>query len=57
MEPVVLDFEGKKVELTGTAEKQYAQWRELLRRIYEAETGFASEMPDLSDSSKENGSK
>jgi hypothetical protein len=41
MKPVVLDFEGKKYKLTGTAVEQYAQWRHLLRKRYFAETGFA----------------
>lgn len=41
MQPVVMEFEGKKYELTGSAEEQYKRWRELLREIYYAETGFA----------------
>jgi hypothetical protein len=41
MQPVVLEFEGKKYELTGSAEEQYKRWRELLREIYYTETGFA----------------
>lgn len=41
METVVVDFEGKKVELTGTAQEQYRQWRELLQQIWDEETGFA----------------
>ena len=40
MKPVVLEFEGKQYELTGSAEEQFQQWRELLRQIYYAETGF-----------------
>ncbi|MBW2193173.1 MAG: hypothetical protein JRF27_05225 [Deltaproteobacteria bacterium] len=40
MQPVVMEFEGKKVELTGSAEAQFNQWRELLRKIYITETGF-----------------
>ena len=40
MKPVVMEFEGKKYELTGSAEQQYKRWRELLREIYYAETGF-----------------
>ncbi|UCF92405.1 MAG: hypothetical protein JSW39_29755, partial [Desulfobacterales bacterium] len=50
MKPVVMDFEGKKIELTGTAEEQYARWRELLRRIYYEETGF--DPPDARESEK-----
>jgi len=45
MKPVVMEFQGKKYELTGSAEEQYARWRELLRKIYYAETGFG---PDAS---------
>ncbi|MDX1777619.1 MAG: hypothetical protein R3339_01955, partial [Thermodesulfobacteriota bacterium] len=41
MKPIVMEFEGKKYELKGSAEEQYKQWRELLREIYYAETGFA----------------
>ena len=40
MQPVVMEFEGKQYELTGSAEEQFQQWRELLRQIYYAETGF-----------------
>jgi hypothetical protein len=40
MKPVVMEFQGKKYELTGSAEEQYERWRELLRRIYYEETGF-----------------
>jgi hypothetical protein len=50
MEPVVMEFQGKKYELTGSAEEQYAQWRELLRQIYYAETGF----DQVEDSGEEN---
>ena len=40
MKPAVMEFEGKKYELTGSAEEQYNKWRELLREIYYAETGL-----------------
>ena len=45
MEPITMEFEGKKYELTGSAEEQYEQWQELLRKIYEAETGFSLNTP------------
>jgi hypothetical protein len=35
-----MEFQGKTYELTGSAEEQYRRWRELLRQIYDAETGF-----------------
>ena len=40
MEPVVIELEGKQIELTGTAQEQFAQWRQILRERYRAETGF-----------------
>ena len=40
MQPVVMEFEGRQYELTGSAEEQFNQWRALLRSIYFAETGF-----------------
>ncbi|MBW1895459.1 MAG: hypothetical protein JRI47_00220 [Deltaproteobacteria bacterium] len=43
MEPVIMEFEGKRYELTGTAEQQYKRLRELLREIYREETGFDQE--------------
>ena len=45
MKPVVMEFQGKKYELTGSAEQQFKRWRELLRKIYEAETGFDPDSP------------
>ena len=41
--PYVLDVEGRTIELTGTADAQYEQWRGILQEIYVAETGNASE--------------
>jgi len=46
MKPVVIEFEGKQYELTGSAKEQFNQWRALLRKIYFAETGF-NPGPDL----------
>lgn len=40
MKPVVMEFEGQQYKLTGSAEEQFQQWRELLRKIYYTETGF-----------------
>ncbi len=41
--PFVLDIEGRTVELTGTADAQYKQWRKILREIYAEETGLPVE--------------
>jgi hypothetical protein len=38
--PLVVEVEGETHELTGSAEVQYGKWRDLLKRIYEAETGL-----------------
>ena len=40
MKPILVEFEGQTYELTGPAEEQFKRWRELLRDIYRAETGF-----------------
>ena len=45
MKPIVMEFEGKQYELTGSAQEQFVAWRKLLRQIYYAETGFG---PDSS---------
>jgi len=50
MQPIVMEFEGKKYELTGSAEEQFKYWRELLRQIYITETGFN---PDNSSEQKD----
>ncbi|KPK19453.1 MAG: hypothetical protein AMK69_24225 [Nitrospira bacterium SG8_3] len=50
MKPIVLEFQGEKYELTGSAEEQYRSWRKLLREIYYTETGFAE--PDASEKDK-----
>lgn len=41
--PMVVEIEGRTVELTGSIEEQYQKWRKLLREIYINETGFAFE--------------
>ena len=38
--PMVVNIEGQERRLTGTAEAQYEGWRQLLREIHQAETGF-----------------
>lgn len=39
-EPLVIEVEGKTIQLTGSAEQQYAKWRNMLRQIYARETGL-----------------
>ena len=52
MEPVVMEFEGRQYELTGSAEEQFTQWRALLRKIYYAETGFAPDTDENTSGSE-----
>jgi hypothetical protein len=47
--PLVVNVDGEEVRLTGSAEVQYAKWRQLLRRIYAAETGLGSDVEALPD--------
>jgi hypothetical protein len=41
--PYVLDIEGRTIELSGTAQEQYAQWRKLLKKIYIQETSLPAQ--------------
>ena len=47
MKPMVVDVDGEVLELTGSAEAQYQQWRELMREMYQAETGLLTPEPSL----------
>jgi hypothetical protein len=40
MTPLLVEVEGKVLQLTGSVEAQYASWRELLREIFATETGL-----------------
>jgi hypothetical protein len=44
-EPLVVEVEGQTRRLTGSAEQRFREWRELLREIYQAETGLAPPPP------------
>jgi hypothetical protein len=43
--PQVVEVEGHTLRLTGTAEDQYREWRKLLKKLYEEETGAAAAPP------------
>lgn len=45
VQPQVVDVEGRTLRLTGTAEEQYKEWRELLHQLYLEETGAAPAPP------------
>ena len=40
VQPIVVDIEGRTLQLKGSAEDQYAEWRRLLKELYENETGL-----------------
>ncbi len=39
-QPLVVEVQGETHKLTGSAESQYQQWRNLLRQLYATETGL-----------------
>jgi hypothetical protein len=39
VEPVVTEVEGRTVKLSGSVDQQYQEWREILRKLFAAETG------------------
>ena len=40
---MILEIQGTQHRLTGTADAQYEEWRQLLRQIFIAESGFVPE--------------
>jgi hypothetical protein len=42
VQPQVVDVEGRTLRLSGTAEEQYKEWRELLHQLYLEESGAAA---------------
>ena len=47
--PQVIELEDRTVMLSGNVEEQYAQWRELLADIYQAEVGLLEATPSTSN--------
>jgi hypothetical protein len=45
VQPMVVEVEGRTLQLKGTAEEQYHEWRRLLKELYENETGLQVQMP------------
>lgn len=45
VQPLVVEVEGRTLQLKGTAEEQFQEWRKLLRELYENETGLAVAAP------------
>ena len=47
--PVLVEVEGRRLRLEGSAEAQYTEWRNLLSELFENETGFGEEPDDLNE--------
>jgi DNA-binding transcriptional MerR regulator len=47
VEPLVVDIQGTEHRLTGTADIQYQEWKDLLRELYREETGFTPEEMEI----------
>jgi hypothetical protein len=45
VQPMVVEVEGRTLQLRGTAEEQYHEWRRLLKELYENETGLPVQTP------------
>jgi hypothetical protein len=43
VQPLVVEIQGTQHRLTGTADVQYQEWRDLLRELFISETGFVPE--------------
>jgi hypothetical protein len=43
IKPMVIEVKGTEHRLTGTADAQYAEWRDLLKQMFVAEGGFVPE--------------
>ena len=45
VQPMVVEVEGRTLQLQGTAEEQFREWRQLLKELYENETGLSVQAP------------
>ena len=54
VQPIVMQVEGELVKLTGSLAVQYSDWRNMLRKIYAAETGLpladSNAVPEMENS-------
>ena len=48
VQPQVVDVEGRTLRLTGTADEQYKEWRELLHQLYLEDNGGVAVLPPAS---------
>lgn len=49
VQPMVVEVEGRTLQLQGTAEEQFREWRQLLKELYENETGLSVQAPSPAD--------
>ena len=45
VKPIVVDVEGETVELTGTVEAKFQQWRDVIKKIHDREVGPINDTP------------
>jgi len=45
IQPMIVEVEGRTLQLQGTAEEQFREWRQLLKELYENETGLPVQAP------------
>jgi hypothetical protein len=43
IKPVIVEVQGTEHRLVGTADAQYQEWRDLLRQIFQSESGIAAD--------------
>ena len=48
VKPIVVDVEGETVELTGTVEAKFQQWRDVIKKIHDREVGPINDTPTSS---------
>jgi len=48
VQPLVVEVEGRTLQIKGTFEEQYVEWRRLLKELYESETGLPAAAPAAS---------
>ncbi len=53
VEPLLVEIEGQTLQLTGSFEAQYADWRRLLREIFASETSLPVDLNEEKSSAAE----
>ncbi len=53
VQPMVVEVEGRTLQLQGTAEEQFREWRQLLKELYENETGLSVQTPATGETAQQ----